>query len=137
MQQPQGVQEQNWEVFQGNKKAPPWHAGGYTHAKGIPVAAIFLAAEQAHSLGTLIHKPTVKPLAPLSCLPIRDTISGPGKHCHQPSGRSPAAPGTCAQEFSVFLHSENMGLKNAPWQMDTHSVANASESRGERFWDLL
>lgn len=136
MQQPQEVQEQYWEVFQANKPnppPPPWHAGGYPHTKGIP----FFCHHLPHSLGTLTHKPIVKPLALHSCLPIRDPSSGPGKHWHQPPARNPAAPEICAQEFSVFLHSENMGLKSTPSQMTIPPVANASESRGESFWDLL
>lgn len=136
MQQPQGVQEQDWEVFQANKNPHLDMQVGIPMPREFPIAAIFLAAVQAHSLGTLFHKPTVKPLAPHSCLPVRDPSSGPGKHCHQPPARSPAAPGTCAQEFSVFLHPENMGLKNVPCQMDIHPLANG-ESKQESFWDLL
>lgn len=101
MQQPQGVQEQDWEVFQANKNPHLDMQVGIPMPREFPIAAIFLAAVQAHSLGTLFHKPTVKPLAPHSCLPVRDPSSGPGKHCHQPPASSPAAPGTCAQEFSV------------------------------------
>lgn len=49
--------------------------------------------------------------------------------------RSPAALGTQAQEFTGFLPSENMELRNASCHQDIHPVANA-ESRGKSFQDL-
>lgn len=49
--------------------------------------------------------------------------------------RSPAALGTQAQEFTGFLPSENMELRNASCHQDIHPVANA-ESKGKSFQDL-
>lgn len=85
---------------------------------------------QAHSLGTIIHKPTVKPLAPRSCLPIKDPSSGPGKHCHQPSARSPPQQGAVHRNSQV-----SFALRTWGCQMGIHPVAHA-ESRAESFWDL-
>lgn len=53
--------------FSNQQKAPTLTCR-YPHAKEIPYCCHYLS----HSLGTLIHKPTVKLLAPHSCLPIRD-----------------------------------------------------------------
>lgn len=86
------------------------------------------------SPGALTPKPTVI-LGSTLLSPIKDPSSGPGKHRHQPSARSPAALGTRAQEFRVLLPSENLGLRNASGHLDINPVANA-ESRGESFWDL-
>lgn len=48
MQQPQGVQEQDWEVFQANKNPHLDMQVGIPMPREFPIAAIFLAAVLLH-----------------------------------------------------------------------------------------
>lgn len=102
--------------------------------RAFSVAAFLQQLCKHPSPGTLAPKPTVT-LGFTLLSPIWDSSSCPGKHVHQPSARRPAALGAQAQEFTGFLPSENMGLRNASCHLDIHPVANA-ESRGESLWDL-
>lgn len=104
---------------------------GIPMPREFPIAAIFLAAVQAHNLGTLFHKPTVKPLAPHSCLPVRDPSSGPGKHCHQPRVLLHQGPVHTNSQFSSSW--EHGPEKRAL----TNGYPPTSKWRIPSFWDLL